>query len=108
MAYFGHKKSDWKLFCERLPEWQEKYMERLIEGYIGYLQGDDPASTKFWEMEKRIRQDRRTPGVFLRLEKSNMDFDIIRLIRDGVIGFGDLKGFSHELINRIEELNDAH
>lgn len=83
-------------------------MERLIEEYIEYLQGDDPASTKFWEMEKRIRQDRRTPGVFLRLEKSNMDFDIICLIRDGVIGFGDLEGFSHELINRIEELNDAH
>jgi hypothetical protein len=30
-------KSDWKLFRERLPEWQEHYMERLTKEYIEYL-----------------------------------------------------------------------
>ena len=24
-------KSDWKLFREKLPEWQEKYMEKLVD-----------------------------------------------------------------------------
>jgi hypothetical protein len=30
-------KSDWKLFRERLPEWQEHYMERLTKEYIELL-----------------------------------------------------------------------
>ena len=29
-------KLDWKLFQERVPEWQEHYMERLIKEYVGY------------------------------------------------------------------------
>ncbi len=71
-------KSDWKLFRERLPGWQEKYMERLVEEYAKYLQSDLPASTKFWEMEKRIKEDKRRPGVQLSLEKKNVDFDLMR------------------------------
>ena len=27
------KKRDWKLFRERLPGWQEKYMEKLVAEY---------------------------------------------------------------------------
>ena len=30
-------KSDWKLFREKLPGWQEKYMERLVKEYADYL-----------------------------------------------------------------------
>ena len=30
-------KSDWKLFQERVPEWQEHYMERLIKEYVELL-----------------------------------------------------------------------
>ena len=26
-------KTDWKLFCDMLPEWQERYMERLDDEY---------------------------------------------------------------------------
>ncbi len=43
-------KSDWKLFREKLPEWQEKYMEKLVGEYITFLSQDDKAaSDKFWE-----------------------------------------------------------
>ena len=98
------KKSDWKLFRERLPEWQEKYMERLVKGYMDYLQSDLPASTKFWEMEKRIKEDMRRPGVLLSLEKKNVDFDLMRLMKDGAIEEKDLEGFSQELIDRVIEL----
>lgn len=28
-------KADWKLFCERVPEWQEHYMERLTKARDG-------------------------------------------------------------------------
>lgn len=26
-------KADWKLFREKVPEWQEHYMEQLVKGY---------------------------------------------------------------------------
>lgn len=98
------KKSDWKLFREKLPEWQEKYMERLVKEYSDYLRSDLPASTKFWEMEKRIKEDKRRPGVLLSLEKKNVDFDMMRLMKDGAIDEKDLEGFSQELIDRVIEL----
>jgi len=64
-------KSDWKLFREKLPEWQEKYMEKLVGEYVVFLSQDDKAaSEKFWEMEKRIKKDRKNPGVIMELEKS--------------------------------------
>ena len=97
-------KSDWKLFRERLPGWQEKYMEQLVKEYADYLQSDVPASTKFWEMEKRIKEDKRRPGVLLSLEKKNVDFDLMRLMKDGAIEEKDLEGFSQELIDRVIEL----
>lgn len=102
------KKSDWKLFRERLPGWQEKYMERLVEEYVQYLQGDLPASTKFWEMEERIKTDKRHPGVLLSLEKKKMDFDLMHLMKDGAITEKDLEGFSQELIDRVIELYNVN
>ena len=56
-------KSDWKLFRELIPEWQEAYMERLNKEYIRLLSSEKDASEKFWALEKRIRQDKRKPGV---------------------------------------------
>lgn len=38
-------------------------MEKLVKEYADYLCGDLPASTKFWEIEKRIKRDRKTPAV---------------------------------------------
>ena len=34
-------KRDWKLFREKLPAWQENYMDRLINEYIGLLSDQD-------------------------------------------------------------------
>ena len=49
-------KKDWKLFRERLSDWQEKYMESLVKEYANFLNDDkNPASEKFWELEKRIK-----------------------------------------------------
>ncbi|MBO5352203.1 MAG: hypothetical protein J6A77_02785 [Lachnospiraceae bacterium] len=90
-------KKDWKLYREKLPEWQEAYMEKLIKKYVKYLQSDKPASTKFWEMEKRIKRDKRNPGVLIEVSKQDMPFDLIRLIHEGVITVNDLDEFSQEL-----------
>jgi len=50
-------KADWKLFCERVPEWQEHYMERLTKKYIEILSSPGNASDHFWEVEKRIKNE---------------------------------------------------
>lgn len=98
------KKSDWKLFRERVGTWQENYMERLCKEYVELLQSDEPASTRFWNLEERLKDDKRLPGVRLRLEKKNVDVDLMRLFKLGVIEEKDLEGFSDELIERVMEL----
>lgn len=97
-------KKDWKLFRERIGDWQERYMEKLISKYIKQLSSDKPASVKFWDLEKRIKRDKKNPGVMMELNKGDMDLDLARLIKLKVIGFDDLEGFSDELIERVREL----
>lgn len=33
-------KKDWKLFQEKLPDWQENYMEGLIKDYVDFLRSN--------------------------------------------------------------------
>ena len=96
-------KADWKLFRERIGEWQEAHMEKLIKEYLDLLSGDEPASKKFWALEERINSDKRTPGVQLILKKSKIDWDLARLMHDGVITAANLEGFSEELKNYVLE-----
>ena len=102
-------KKDWKLFQERLPGWQENYMEGLIKEYINALNDDKKhASEKFWELEKRIKKDKRHPGVVMEIRKSELIWDIVQLIRLHVITGNDLLDFSDELqqeVHRIQELS---
>ena len=102
-------KKDWKLFRERLSDWQEKYMEDLIKEYVNFLNDDTkPASEKFWELEKRIKEDKRHPGVVMELKKSEVIWDMVHLIRLKVITSDDLSEFSEELrqeVKRILEMN---
>mgnify|MGYP000991731732 FL=1 len=97
-------KSDWKLFRARIAEWQENYMERLVKEYIYMLNGTGNASDKFWELEERIKKDKKHPGVMLELSKGNMIFDIVALINSGVITTADLEGFSDELRESVDFL----
>lgn len=95
-------KHDWKLFREKIGGWQESYMEMLVKEYCDYLRSDLPASMKFWEMGKKIKRDKKKPGVCIELKKSEMIYDIIELIRDKAISMGDLKDFSDDLKNEME------
>ena len=90
-------KADWRLFREHIGGWQEAHMEKLNKEYIELLSRDEPASKKFWALEERIRLDKNTPGVRLQLRKSKIDWDLVTLMRDGVITAADLEGFSEEL-----------
>ena len=92
-------KKDWKLFRERLSDWQENYMEGLVKEYANFLNDDKkPASEKFWELEKRIKEDKRHPGVIMEMSKSEVIWDIVRLIRLKVIAYDDLSDFSDVFI----------
>jgi hypothetical protein len=95
-------KSDWKKYREKISGWQESYMERLLKAYVDYLNSDRSASEKFWELEKRIKQDRKCPGVLVEMRKSSAVFDIANMITDDVIKMEDLDEFSDELKENIK------
>ena len=77
-------------------------MERLVKEYIDILNGNGNASDKFWELEERIKKDKKHPGVMIELSKGNMIFDIVELINSGVITTADLEGFSDELRESVD------
>ncbi len=97
-------KSDWKLFREKLPEWQEAYMERLIKDYIKLLQKKCDASERFWKLEERIKKDKKNPGVQLQYEKSETIYNIVYLIRMKVIKIEDIADFSNELKEEVQRI----
>lgn len=99
-------KKDWKLFRDKIGLWQESYMERLIKEYALLLNDNLPASSKFWELEKRIKLDKNKPGVTLNLRKQQMLFDIMQLINDGVITIDDLLDFSDELRSNVKLMQE--
>ena len=89
---------DWKLFRKLLPGWQEAYMERLAKEYIELLSSDRQASDKFWELDQRIKQDKRRTGVLARgVSRSNMFQLIINLIYEETISE---EGGTRKLSNR--------
>ena len=93
---------DWKLFRKLLPGWQEAYMERLTMEYIELLSSDRQASDKFWELDKRIKQDKRCTGVLARdVKRSNMFQLIINLIYEEDISEDDLNEFSEDLRDAV-------
>ena len=63
MNRFSEK--DWKLFRNKIADWQEAYMEKLNREYIELLSSEGNASDKFWALEQRIREDKKDSGVQL-------------------------------------------
>ena len=90
-------KRDWALFRSKIGSWQEVYMGRLCDEYIELLSGDGDPSEKFWQLDKRIRSDKRNPGVQLEMTRTNFIYNIIALINNDVISMKDLEDFSDKL-----------
>lgn len=100
-------KADWKLFQDRLRLWQENYMERLIEEYVKMLQGLENASSKFWQLDRKLKSDRLNPGVSSVLDKQEVINDLVNMIKIGVITLDDLEGFSEGLIHEVKRLTTS-
>lgn len=93
---------DWCLFKKCLPVWQEHYIKKLNQQYITLLSGEGEDSGKFWLLERKIREDKKSVGVIAEVTRNKMETNIIALIRENVIEWDDLEGFSEKLIKRIE------
>ena len=90
--------SDWRLFKELLPKWQESYMEMLINQYIEILNDDSEASSRFWALEERLNRDKLSSGVIANdIRRSTMHREIANLLIDSVITLDDLDGFTEDI-----------
>lgn len=90
--------SDWKLFEKMLPQWQERYMEKLIGQYVEMLNGDSEASSRFWALEERLNRDKLSSGVIVNdIRRSTMHREIANLLIDSVITLNDLDGFTEDI-----------
>ena len=93
----GCTEADWKLFRARIGGWQEVYIEKLIQEYEAILNGEGNPSDKFWRLEQRLREDKRSPGIQVEMRRSRLRFNLLLLLNDGVISLDDLNEFSDEL-----------
>lgn len=75
-------KADWKLFRERIGNWQERYMEKLSKEYVKLLTSPGNASDHFWELEKRIKQDKKHPGVLIEMNQVEMILTLFWMLDD--------------------------
>ena len=97
---------DWKILRKKISDWQERYMERLTMEYITLLQGEEKASAKFWELEKRIKQDKKSPGVLIDMRRSTAINNIVNLVLDDVISLNELDDFSDDLQEAVKFIVD--
>ena len=93
---------DWELFKKLVPLWQERYIQKLNKEYINILSKNNSSAQNFWELENRIREDKKHPGVILDLRKSTMHMNLMLLLSYEVITFDDLKEFSNELLDELK------
>lgn len=97
---------DWKIYKQRLGDQQDRHIGRLLEEYREIIDSDLKNSDKFWEIQKRINEDRKNVGVVCRFSRSTMEDIITLLLLQGTITEDDLVGFSEELITSIKESRD--
>ncbi|MEK0397897.1 multidrug transporter [Tetragenococcus halophilus] len=104
MGYNDFTEKDWKLFRKKIAGWQEAYMDKLNRSYIDLLSEDKEASEKFWNLSKKITEDKKRVGVQLEMSRSKLIMNIVSLIMDEVISFEDLEEFSDELQETIKQI----
>ena len=92
---------DWKLFRRKIVDWQEAYMDKLNREYMEILSGEGSPSDKFWELEKRIRRDKKACGVQCEIKRSNQFYIMMSLLDEGAIMMDDLNDFSDDLKETI-------
>lgn len=98
---------DWKLFRSKIGEWQENYMDKLNKSYIDLLSKNAGPSEKFWELEKRLRDDKKKTGVVADMRRSELIYNILSLLHEGAISMDDLEEFSDELKETVRYMTEG-
>lgn len=83
-------------------------MDKLNQEYIRILAGEGDASDKFWELEKRIRTDKKSIGVVTDMRRSQMYTKLLSLLVNEIICEDDLEGFSEELQETLKFVVQQH
>lgn len=93
---------DWKLFRKKLPVWQEEYMCRLCKEYMELLGSDQSGAERFWELEKRVKEDQKKTGVIAQRSRSKMMYNLVNLLAEGAITMDDLDEFSDDVKETVK------
>lgn len=80
--------------------------DKLNHQYIDLLNGDGLASDKFWELNRRIREDRKSLGVQMELRKPDLPYTLVNLLREKIITEDDLNQFSNVLQDAVKQLQE--
>ena len=104
MPGYEFQESDWRLFRQRLPLWQERYMSHLLNDYSELIGGEGTPSERFLELAERIDSDRKLCAVSADMRRSMMVPNLYSLIEEKAIGFVDLDGFSEGLVECLRHL----
>lgn len=102
MSEQGFTEQDWKLFRKKIPDWQENYMDKLNQKYAALLCSNIAPSDKFWQLEKRIQEDKKKVAVVADMRRSKLIPNIIALLAEDAINMEDLDEFSDELKKRVK------
>jgi len=96
-------KRDWKLFKEKIADWQEAYIDKVNKEYVEILLAKDTnPSDKFWTLDERIKKDKKKAGVQIEMTKSNLLFNLCLLINEGAINLTDLAEFTEDLKEAVK------
>lgn len=85
---------DWKIYRANIARWQENYMAKLLSEYRKIIDSPKNPSERFWELDKRIKNDKRKPGVLIESKRSILFDNLAELLHDGAITLDDLAQFS--------------
>ena len=96
--------SDWKLFRKKLPGWQARYMQRMLDDYAKIIASQGLPSDRFWTLQKRLKSDVRLTGVRTEISRSLMHLNISRLWAEGAITIEDLQDFSNDMKQFVSSL----
>ena len=80
--------------------------DKLNHQYIDLLNGDGLASDKFWELNRRIREDRKSLGVKMELRKPDLPYTLVNLLHEKIITEDDLNQFSNVLQDAVKQLQE--
>ena len=95
---------DWKLFRNKIVEWQEAYIDKMNKEDINLLSSGERPETKFWALEKRIRNDKNDAGVVVEMKRSKLIDNVVALLDEGAITMNDLEEFSDEFKEKVRFL----